>query len=79
MENNKYMQYNCPECGAQLEVYYEGQIEEYPGKPWDFVFGNKRCLIRHCHNCHCDWENEFITLCGLSYNVESELKRKFWG
>jgi hypothetical protein len=36
-----------------------------------------RILIRHCSNCHCDWENEWQTEFG---DVgESPLKRKFWG
>lgn len=78
MAQNNYIQFDCPECGAPLEVYYEGLIEEYPGEPWDFVWGDKRDLIRHCSNCGCDWENEWIATIGNPV-VESELRRKFWG
>ena len=74
---HKYMKFNCPECCAPLEVYYEGPIEEYPGKPWDFVWGDCRDLIRHCNNCGCDWENQWIA---IDEDIcESELRRKFWG
>lgn len=74
---SEYIEFNCPECDAPLEVYYEGPIEEYPGKPWDFVWGSRRDLIRHCNKCGRDWENEWITV--DTHIVESELKRKFWG
>lgn len=74
MEYNKL---NCPECGAQLEVYYEGPIEESPGKPWDFIWGERRDLIRHCKKCGCDWKNEWRT--ELGYIYETQLQRKFWG
>lgn len=75
---DKYMKFDCPECGAPLEVYYEGPIEEYPGKPWDFVWGDKRDLIRHCNNCHCDWGNKWINYIDFGIH-ETELERKFWG
>lgn len=76
-KHNNYIEFLCPECGAPLEVYYEGPIEELPGKPWDFVWGERRDLIRHCSNCHCDWENEWLS--ELGYVRESDLRRKFWG
>ena len=59
----QYAQLNCPECGAPLEVYYDG-----PNKHDD------SCLIRHCYECDRDWENEL-----LKDGNESEMKRKFWG
>ena len=70
---SRYMKFNCPECGELLEVYYEGPIEERRQEPWDIIFGY-RVLIRHCDNCGCDWENEWF-----GDELESELKRKFWG
>ena len=60
---HQYMQLNCPECGATLDVYYDG-----PNKH------NDMSLIRHCDACHCDWESEW-----RDDGNESELKRKFWG
>ena len=70
MENNKYMQFNCPECGAPLEVYYEGPVEE-----GSFCSDEGRSLIiRHCKKCLRDWENYWFETMG-----ESQLKRKFWG
>lgn len=61
---NKYIQLVCPECGAQLEVYYDGP---HAGDP-------EGLLIRHCENCHRDWESEWH-----EDGSESELRRKFWG
>ena len=54
----------CPECGALLEVYYDGPHSS-PPEPW---------LIRHCDNCYCDWESELH-----EDGSESELQRKYWG
>lgn len=60
----KYMELDCPECGAKLEVYYDGP---HTGDP-------EPILIRHCKNCGCDWESEWLhDMC------ETELRRKFWG
>ena len=59
-----YAQLNCPECGAILEVYYDGPRYNDPDGT----------LIRHCKKCLCDWENEWF-----KDGIESELKRKFWG
>lgn len=59
----KYIELDCPECGCELEVYYDG-----PNKYDDML------LIRHCNNCDCDWESEWLhNMC------ETELRRKFWG
>jgi hypothetical protein len=74
---DKYKILSCPECGALLEVYYEGTIEEYPGEPWDFKYGECRDLIRHCSKCGCDWENKWIA--AFDSFCETELERKFWG
>jgi DNA-directed RNA polymerase subunit M/transcription elongation factor TFIIS len=60
----RYMKRNCPECGAELVVYYDGPHCSVP-EPW---------LIRHCENCNCDWESEWH-----EDGRESELQRKFWG
>ena len=59
----KYIELDCPECGCELEVYYDG-----PNKYDDML------LIRHCDKCGCDWESEW-----LHNMFETELRRKFWG
>ena len=59
----KYTDMRCPECAAWLDVYYDG-----PNKH------NDKELIRHCCECHLDWESEWH-----EDGSESELKRKFWG
>lgn len=72
----EYIQFNCPECGAQLEVLADYLIEETPAH-FDSFNHEKRELIRHCNKCHCDWVNEWETQFG---DVgESQLRRKFWG
>jgi len=72
----EYIQFDCPECGAPLEVWSEETVELRKAK-WDSFPYECRILIRHCSNCHCDWENEWQTEFG---DVgESPLKRKFWG
>lgn len=71
-----YIKFNCPECGAQLEVMADYLIEERPADFDSFRY-ERRNLIRHCYKCHCDWENEWWTEFG---DVgESPLERKFWG
>lgn len=74
--NNKYIQFNCPECGALLEVYSDETVELHKAKGECFPY-EVRYLIRHCKNCLCDWENEWATEFGDV--VESQLRRKFWG
>ena len=59
----KYAEMVCPECGASLDVYYDG-----PNKHDD------TWLIRHCYECDLDWESEWY-----EDGSESELRRKFWG
>ena len=71
-----YMRFNCPECGAPLEVYTDYLVEERPAEFDGFKY-EKRDLIRHCSNCHRDWENEWCTENGDV--SESQLKRKYWG
>jgi predicted RNA-binding Zn-ribbon protein involved in translation (DUF1610 family) len=76
MKNTRYMQFNCPECGNQLDIWHDSLEEEIPAKFDSFSY-EKRHLIRHCENCGCDWENEWWTEFG---DVgESQLRRKFWG
>jgi len=71
-----YMQFNCPECGAKLEVWCDALEDETPAKFDSFSY-EKRYLIRHCRSCGCDWENEWWTEWG---DVgESQLRRKFCG
>ena len=71
-----YIKFNCPECGAPLEVLADYLIEEHPAGFGSFGY-ELRNIIRHCNKCHCDWENEWCTENG---DVgESQLRRKFWG
>ena len=73
---HEYMEFNCPECGAKLEVWQDFLVDECPAQFDSFGY-ERRELIRHCNKCHCDWENEWWTENG---DVgESQLKRKFWG
>lgn len=73
---DKYMKFDCPECGAPLEVWGDAVIAIHRAS-FDRFHYERRYLIRHCENCHCDWENEWCTENG---DVgESELRRKFWG
>lgn len=74
---NKYMEFNCPECGTLLEVWAEEVIDNMP----KFQIGENtheaRFLIRHCKQCHRDWENIW---CTEDYETsETPLRRKFWG
>ena len=71
-----YMKFNCPECGAQLEVWADYLVAKSSERAG--YFGHeKHELIRHCSNCHCDWVNEWEMEFG---DVgESQLRRKFWG
>lgn len=71
-----YMIFQCPECGAELEVWADYLIEERPADFDSFRY-ERRELIRHCDKCHCDWENEWCTENGDV--SESQLKRKYWG
>ena len=74
--NNTYIQFDCPECGAPLQVWSEEVLESKPGSFDSFGY-ERRALIRHCDRCHRDWENEWETQFG---DVgESQLRRKFWG
>lgn len=73
---HEYMKFDCPECGAPLEVYADYLVEEIPAEFESFGY-ERRDLIRHCSKCHCDWVNEWWTENG---DVgESQLRRKFWG
>lgn len=73
---SKYMIFNCPECGAKLEVYADYLIAKSAERYNCFGYEQHE-LIRHCNNCHRDWVNEWETEFG---NVgESQLRRKFWG
>lgn len=61
---SKYGKKTCPECGAPLEVYYDGR---HTGVP-------EAILIRHCKKCLRDWESWL-----RDDGTETELQRKFWG
>ena len=75
-KTHEYMQFNCPECGTHLEVWADYLVEERPAEFDSFKY-EKRDIIRHCTNCHLDWENEWWTEYG---DVgETALRRKFWG
>lgn len=72
----EYIKFDCPECGAPLEVWADYLVAKSAARYDSFGY-EKRELIRHCNNCHCDWVNEWETQFG---DVgESQLRRKFWG
>ena len=70
------MKFNCPECDALLEVWADYLIAKSSERHGCFGY-EKRELIRHCENCHCDWVNELETQFGDVR--ESQMRRKFWG
>lgn len=71
-----YIKFDCPECGAPLEVWSDETVELCKAKG-DWFPREVRYLIRHCENCHRDWYNEWWTDNG---DVgETQLRRKFWG
>ena len=74
--SKEYMKFDCPECGAPLEVWADYLIAKSSAR-YDCFGYERRELIRHCNNCHCDWINEWWSEFG---DVgESQLRRKFWG
>ena len=74
--NNNYIQFNCPQCGAPLEVWTDYLVAK-SSAGFDCFGYERRELIRHCENCGSDWENEWWTEFG---DVgEPQLRRKFWG
>lgn len=76
MQNIRYIQFNCPECGMPLEIWHNSIIDEKPANFDSFRY-ERHYLIRHCEYCGSDWENEWWTEFG---DVgESQLRRKFWG
>jgi predicted RNA-binding Zn-ribbon protein involved in translation (DUF1610 family) len=76
MRKRTYIEFNCPECGAPLEVLAEYLVAKSVAR-FDCFGYEKRELIRHCNNCHCDWVNEWENQFG---DVgESQPRRKFWG
>jgi predicted RNA-binding Zn-ribbon protein involved in translation (DUF1610 family) len=75
-EKRSYMRFNCPECGAPLEVWADSIVKEIPAEFDGFKY-EERYLIRHCNKCGRDWENEWETQWGDV--CETQLRRKFWG
>jgi hypothetical protein len=75
-EKRSYMKFDCPECGAPLEVWADYLVAKSAARFGYFGY-ERRELIRHCSKCHCDWENEWETQFGDV--VETKLRRKFWG
>ena len=74
---NKYMKFDCPECGALLEVWAEEVIDNMPKFHVGENTHEARFLIRHCKQCGSDWENIWCT--EDHETSETPLKRKFWG
>ena len=71
-----YIKFNCPECGAPLEVWADYLVVK-SAERYGYFGHEKHELIRHCENCHSDWVNEWE--CEFGDVGESELRRKFWG
>ena len=76
IDMDKYIKFNCPECGAPLEVWADYLVAKSAARYDSFGY-EKRELIRHCSNCHSDWVNERCIENGTT--TESQLQRKFWG
>jgi hypothetical protein len=75
-EKCSYMEFDCPECGAPLEVWADYLVAKSDAR-FDCFGYERRERIRHCNKCHCDWMNEWETEFG---DVgETQLRRKFWG
>lgn len=74
---DKYMKLDCPECGAPLEVWSEEVIDNVSKYAPINYSREGRFLIRHCGNCHRDWENIWCFEEGET--SETPLIRKFWG
>lgn len=74
---NKYMEFDCPECGAPLEVWAEEVIDNMPKFQGCDNTHEARFLIRHCEQCGSDWENIWCT--EDDETSETPLRRKFWG
>ena len=73
---SEYIKFDCPECGAPLEVMADYLIAKSAARYDSFGY-ERRELIRHCNKCHCDWANTWEYEFGDT--VESPLWRKFWG
>ena len=73
---HEYMKFDCPNCGAPLEVWSDEVLESKP-QEYEYFGYERRYLIRHCDKCGNDWENEWCTENGDV--SESALRRKFWG
>ena len=73
---SNYIKFDCPECGAPLEVMADYLIVKRDTR-YDCFAYELRDLIRHCESCHSDWVNEWEYEFGDT--VESPLRRKYWG
>jgi len=72
-----FMDFNCPECGAPLEIYHKcilDHIEPIHPDEWPYL---KVGLLYHCKHCGCDWSSEYVYEFGDT--GQSKLKRHYWG
>ena len=72
----RYMQWQCPECGENLEIWYEHTVKSLPKAGGDFPH-EQVDLIYHCGKCGSDWDSTWDTQWGDV--TQSHLKRHYWG
>lgn len=71
----RYIQFNCPECGEKLEIWYEKTVN-FDFSPGDWPY-EEVDLIYHCGHCGCDWDSVWETQFGDT--MQTPLKRHYWG
>lgn len=72
----KFMQFKCPECGEEMEVWHKNVIQ-YTQGVWDGFPRMTVELIYHCDKCGCDWDSLYDTIYGdVFQNLPT---RHYWG
>lgn len=72
----RYIAFQCPECGKELEIWYEKTVDFSPGDVLNWPY-EAVDLIYHCGNCGCDWDSVWETQFGDT--MQTPLKRHYWG
>lgn len=76
LQKQRYINWKCPECGNELEIWLDEVEEERPAEGDGFRY-ERRHLMWHCTECGCDYENYWETQWGDT--GESMIQRKMWG
>lgn len=72
----QFMEFECPECGEKLQVYYK-HVVEHRDAWWDSFHYTIVDLIYHCDKCGNDWDSQYSS--SLGTQGQTHLKRHFWG